>query len=628
MKLATFDIFDTTLVRKCGQPGVVPHLVALRLWPDDDMGRCEFLNARRQAASGKGSDCTLVDIYAADGLCTLPDHSAEKIMHEEMAVEAEMLTANNLMVKRIRQLRSEDWTVKFLSDMYLPSAWLKEILMREGCAEADDEVIVSCEWGARKDDGSLYRKVRGLYAPTQWHHFGDNRYSDYKMARRNGVKATLVDSGYSDIEKQIIYDSLNLLNGWQLEMLAGMSRAYRLNSQNTPAEILAADFVAPLYISFVIDILRKSQVRKLKRLHFLSRDGYIMMRIAEVLADKNLELNYLFVSRRSLMRAYLVNDTENRYIAIADRKTLIARSVNHLLWQLQTSREELSSKFEVEFQYDKILSSEQEADFLKKMFHHPMLTPWLLKQFEKDAKLTEEYFAQEGLLEVLPQAMVDVGWLGTSRMMINGILNRRISKSPIPTFYVGVRHDVYSRIYGDFSSFFGDNQLDTNATALIENYFSASPYPSTISYKNYKNEILPQFPEGKEYTENEVLKANIAAVTTIAEWIMPIKDQLDMTLLFHWAKLSLDSISKLNYNIDLSPLMVTDEFDDGAMVKVLNPIQLISVVLLGGRQTAFDRGSIALTAGHKLSHPLWQIHKITERIRGFLYRKFILKTDK
>ena len=35
MKLASFDIFDTTLLRSCGKPEAVFHLLAERLFPND-----------------------------------------------------------------------------------------------------------------------------------------------------------------------------------------------------------------------------------------------------------------------------------------------------------------------------------------------------------------------------------------------------------------------------------------------------------------------------------------------------------------------------------------------------------------------------------------------------------------
>ena len=619
MKLATFDIFDTTLVRKCGQPGVVPHLVALRLWPDDDMARCEFLNARRQAASGKGADCTLADIYAADGLCTLPDHSAKKIMHEEMAVEAEMLTANNLMVTKIRQLRSEGWTVKFLSDMYLPSAWLKEILMREGCAEADDEVIVSCEWGARKDDGSLYRKVRGQYAPTQWQHFGDNRHSDYKMARRNGVDATLVDSGFTAVESRICREGSTMRDGWCIALLAGIARAVRLRQDDTPAQRLAADYVAALYIPFVLWVLHAAKRRGVGRLHFLSRDGYVMMKIAEVLADDGVELNYLFVSRKALMRAYLTEDVANRYMEIADRKSLIMRHVDHLLAQMQLNRQDLKNRYGIEFAYDKIQTATQQADFLHKLFAHEVFTPQLIAQFAEDARLTEAYLRQEKLADESPQAMVDIGWLGTSRHMVNNILHTNI-----PTYYLGIRADVYPRTSGDYDTYFACGQLSTESTGLIENYFSASPWPSTVGYdRSQHGEVVPVFADGQSYTDSLTTTTNVEVCCAMARELKPFLALFDDDMLFHWAKLSVESITVMRDNIDLSPIVENSDFDGTAMARRFSVPELLNFALLGGRYTAFDRGSVELTLGHRLAPGCWRLHCSTARMRGRFYNAYL-----
>ena len=35
MKLASFDIFDTTLIRKCGKPENIFYLLAHKLYPND-----------------------------------------------------------------------------------------------------------------------------------------------------------------------------------------------------------------------------------------------------------------------------------------------------------------------------------------------------------------------------------------------------------------------------------------------------------------------------------------------------------------------------------------------------------------------------------------------------------------
>lgn len=625
MRLATFDIFDTALIRRCGRPETVLDLTAWRLFPDREDCRDEFVNWRRQGASKVGRYGTIEDIYSTDGGEEFPRFSSRELMEAEMSMEADMLMVNPYVKDAIERLRQEGWTIKFLSDMYLPSQWLRSILEREGCAKADDEVIVSCEWKARKDDGTLYKAVRERFNPKQWIHHGDNKHSDCLMARRNNVKAVKISSGFTAIEKRLMRESRNMRAGWRMNMLAGLSRAARLTMGNKAENILAADYVAPVYIPFVTYILRQARRDKIERLHFLSRDGYIMMKIAEAINPDDIELNYLFVSRRSLMRAYLSEDTERRYIEIADRRTLISRSVDTLLWQLQLTRYELKEKFGIEFGYSKILSSQQEHDFLDKIFHHPSFTPWLLQNLGGDADITKIYLKQEGLAENKRQAMVDVGWLGTSRLMINRILGKE-TENTIPTFYMGVRGDVYTRSYGDYYSYFAFGQLDTYATSLIENYFSASPYPTTVGYiKDDKDTVIPLFPKGKNFSKNSIISANIMASTVMARWIKDFNGLMDDDLLFRWAKVSLDSISSLSDKLDLTPLTLTAEFDDCAMARKLSAKELFNIVALGGRHTAFDRGSVALTAGHSLGRTLWRIHRTTDRIRGKIYRRFILK---
>jgi predicted HAD superfamily hydrolase len=59
---------------------------------------------------------------------------------------------------------------------------------------------------------------------------------------------------------------------------------------------LAADVVAPCYVAYVKWLLNDAQKRGIKRLYFLSRDGYILMKIAENMEHDGIELRYLFLS--------------------------------------------------------------------------------------------------------------------------------------------------------------------------------------------------------------------------------------------------------------------------------------------------------------------------------------------
>ena len=89
MKLATFDIFDTTLLRKCGSPEVVQPIVAHRLFPTDRCRREAFL-AWRLTANGNA----ITSIYASAEEAGFDSYSTDSLMQAELNVEAEMLTAN------------------------------------------------------------------------------------------------------------------------------------------------------------------------------------------------------------------------------------------------------------------------------------------------------------------------------------------------------------------------------------------------------------------------------------------------------------------------------------------------------------------------------------------------------
>ena len=68
---------------------------------------------------------------------------------------------------------------------------------------------------------------------------------------------------------------------------------------------------------------------------------------------------------------------------------------------------------------------------------------------------------------------------------------------PVEFIYLGTRNDVYPCSYGKYHSFFPAGTLNTNMTSVIENYYSASPYPTTIGYQDENGIYKPVFPEGK-----------------------------------------------------------------------------------------------------------------------------------
>ena len=122
MQLASFDIFDTVLLRKCGRPANIFYLLAHRLYPGDEGKRECFItwrqNAERNASHHtKGRETTIADIYTNNGEDNFQEYTPAQLIEAEKQVESDNLIANPA-IKAIReQCRAEGQKICFISDI-------------------------------------------------------------------------------------------------------------------------------------------------------------------------------------------------------------------------------------------------------------------------------------------------------------------------------------------------------------------------------------------------------------------------------------------------------------------------------------------------------------------------------
>ena len=613
MRLASFDIFDTTLLRRCGRPEAVWNALAENLFPEE-MDLQEAFVVWRKNAQGE----TLEEKYDGIDSSFLYFSGIDKkgMMQAEEAVEKAMLILNPSVCRLIEQRRAEGYCIAFISDMYLSSQFLRQVLESYGCCQAEDVVFVSCEHHARKDTGALYEVVRQALHPSEWLHYGDNLRSDVKMARRKGIQAVHVDTAYNDVEKACARVA---------PTMAALSRLHRLEHVEDTFAAFAADFVVPAYLPYAIYVLREARRMGIRKLYFLSRDSYILLKAAQALSKETegLELHYLFVSRRSLLLPYLCGEDEYAYLAASDHHTLVRiDTIDKRLRHLGTSREEMRIKFGIEFPYSKVNNIKEQEDFLQKIFHSDF-TPHLQQRAQEQLCLLLDYFRQEGLFDGEACAAVDVGWLGTSRLMINHIL-RRVGAKDLHFFYYGVRRDVFPPSAGRYSTYFQAEELSTETTALLEHYYSASPYPSTIAYQKRENgEVIPVFADNEEFRHTPITQANQTAIEAIAS-TMQVQEEMDERMLRDWAKCTFACLGNPAMNLDITPLSKQSEFDDHTpFVKRLTLVELVRLLLLGDHVTGYDRGSLRLTIPRCLLAPAFRLRQLSGSIRGHLYWKFV-----
>ena len=163
--VATFDVFDTVLGRDALYPHDVHVDVGRRLQmngiPVGILFKRRRLTAEKTARRTKKSYPTLSDIYAELAKSMRWNEcQTKKAMLLEMEAEREFSLRLEHGTILLKHARSSGKFAGFISDMYLPSNFIAELLKRSGLWQDGDRIWVSCEKGASKSNGQLFEIVR------------------------------------------------------------------------------------------------------------------------------------------------------------------------------------------------------------------------------------------------------------------------------------------------------------------------------------------------------------------------------------------------------------------------------------------------------------------------------------
>lgn len=319
VELICFDIFDTVLTRIIGQPSAVFLTLGRNLHKRGiiPVSAESFARARRLAedrarqVARSGTDITLKQIYEEFGRCyPWGSKMISVLVDAEMREEKTVIRAVPGILDVLVYVRARCKKIVFVSDMYLPTKFLKEQLQAHGVAEAGDEVFVSSDCGCKKgNSGALFQYVLDYLkvSPSNAIHIGNDWMVDYMAARRVGMHALYVHQAnlncYESILERGHWDT-----GAVTSLYAGASRLARLQiaSQYGVDQNLVpvcASVVAPLLFSYALWVLKRAFDLGLRRLYFLAREGEVIHRIAQhwvAQLDIPIKLYYLYVSRQSL----------------------------------------------------------------------------------------------------------------------------------------------------------------------------------------------------------------------------------------------------------------------------------------------------------------------------------------
>jgi glycosyltransferase involved in cell wall biosynthesis/FMN phosphatase YigB (HAD superfamily) len=193
------DLFDTLVYRRCSRPDrvfalqffdirqLVPTVESVEAW----------VQLRKSAemlvsADSFPEEIHLNQIYAyiRSHLCLSSDDT-HRLVEAELAAESLVITSFPEVVQVLRDLHEAGTRIVINTDIYLPAAFIRNLVERVCGFEVD--LLCSSETLRPKRTGAAFPLLKDSYPNEHVFHVGDNPYSDYKMARRHGVDACVIE---------------------------------------------------------------------------------------------------------------------------------------------------------------------------------------------------------------------------------------------------------------------------------------------------------------------------------------------------------------------------------------------------------------------------------------------------
>ena len=533
-KIYSFDIFDTCLVRTCGEPANVFTLLAKRILGEQtesssikDFSRIRRdgeEKARKSLTNSIKEEISLEDIYSFCDFSSFTCIDKNIILQNELIIENDVLLPIYRTKELINKLHKAGNTVIYISDMYLPKSFIIGILKRHGFYVNDQMVFVSSDIKKTKQSGHLFDHIQeelGL-SFKNWVHEGDNKTSDYLIPQKKGIKSILKQYPYNYYEKMAINRLFPDTEG-DIYYSFSLCRAIRLSMDDSPQNEFATSFVAPIFVPFVYSILEDARKKGISQLFFIARDGYILYLIAQVFAPKfpEISLHYLYASRKSL---YLPGIEELNVNNIKDIVPL-DKGIDGILYALHIP----------EFDYSHLdLNGIDNEQILIKCCKDPLFINAVKKAYHEQERLCAKYFRQEGL-STQKSAIVDV--LGSRRCQqyLNNIL-RRNGLQEVFAYYFEVTwnrinsEDKYNALNYQ-ESFIHFPLYHHVFQPLYEQYFAITDQERTVGYKEEQGIIIPikeKDPISNDYKQN-IFETNKSACLLFAENFMeyPISNPIN-----------------------------------------------------------------------------------------------------
>ncbi|MFZ9596417.1 MAG: rhamnan synthesis F family protein [Bdellovibrionia bacterium] len=522
-KIISFDIFDTLLYR----PAIFPTdvLSLIREKAQISFGKFDFYSARLNAetkmraksklANDSYSIFEIYDFIAKEhGL----DHEkCQAICKDEMQIEKTVLQVRPDIKELYEYAVSLGKRIIAVSDMYLPSSFLRDVL--EDREIFVSSLYVSCEHGRRKDRGDFFQYITNREGVSSFEvlHIGDNLNSDYHKTIESGVPAFHIPSSIENVIKsnnkyKYLFKRFNSLevNSRILIGLAFSSWFSRSGVQVSPSLYFNNDLkmfgfigLGPALFHIASSIANNKEIQKnYSVINFTSRDGYLPKKAYDIISkyQKLRPSFYLYAGRMAYDIYRFKGDLFSYFTGSVSREK--GYTLRSLIYSLFADKnQDLLQLMLAEFKCDELDSDYQECSELIRNACEKYQSQ-LISFFTDERHIAAEYY-KENLRTVNNRAIVfDVGYSGSISNAIGELTGFFIDKIYLQQEIKNVNIDARNKT--KTWRFFQDSANIRKSVPgfylLFEELFSSSEAACVGFRKSPEGKIQPLFASGENFS--------------------------------------------------------------------------------------------------------------------------------
>lgn len=542
----SFDIFDTLVSRIFYRPKDLFSLIQSKISTMDCMLNFSeiidgFTEMRIQAESdarirkvsshGGEPEILISDIYneISRKLPILTQSIIDLLIEIEIECEKNILYKCPKGEELFKKARMSKAKVILISDMYLPSSTLREILISCGYELDNIEVFSSGEEGYSKHSGALYSVVAKKLSleKTRWIHIGDNPHADITNAEKFGIKSMLAtwseyshERSYHWKAKDVIGESL--YKSTELKQTSGF--------YDNPLSEIGFKVFGPLMLGYISWLTSQLKNLNIDKALFLARDAHLIHKIYnKYFSTKSVESEYIYLSRASTYMLGMTDWPMHRIWHLFGGKN--KKSISKILSVVGLdAKNYLSDIHNVGFpdeNYIPIKGEEYKVHWLiNKLFQQ------ILLKNTANREQFSEYFkkACAGKKNI---ALIDVGWMGNIQSVFARALGDQWAEKNISGLYMATfegandNKSLYNNMMGWLTNFGNprDKQdaLLSGGVELME-FAMADNTGSTLGYIRTDEGIAPlrdtTSDSEKEYLQKAALLQQ--GILSFFEYISPL----------------------------------------------------------------------------------------------------------